>query len=120
MRRPGRVCPKIPEVLVPLTLIDVQFDDADSAEDELDSIADGQLYRLRRGASYGHPQDFGIHRGRGGRGGRGGRNASNSSQEAFATRGGRGARGLMALRGGHASPGRGGARANGDKRRRYV
>ncbi|KAE8452998.1 hypothetical protein EG329_012185 [Mollisiaceae sp. DMI_Dod_QoI] len=58
---------------------DIQFDDVNPADEELDSIADGQLYRLRRGSSQnGHQQSF---RGRGG----------------------------SSRRGGHASAGRGGA-----------
>lgn len=120
LRLPGTVCDKIPEVLASLTCADIQFDDLDPADDELDSIADGQLYRLRRGASYINQQKFGGRAGHVGRGGRGGRGAFNGNQQTFATRGGRGDRGFAATRGGHASPGRGGARVNRDNARRYV
>lgn len=64
----------------------MQFDDVDPAEDELDSIADGQLYRLRRGASSSSPG-----RGRG----------NFSSRGGHAPSGGRAHRG----RGGYASIG---------------
>lgn len=30
----------------------MEFDDVDEADEKLDNIADGQLYRLRRGAAY--------------------------------------------------------------------
>ncbi|KAF4624182.1 hypothetical protein G7Y89_g13992 [Cudoniella acicularis] len=46
-----------------------QFDDVDPAQEELDSIADGQLYRLRRGT----PNGLQPSRGRGGFSSRGGR-----------------------------------------------
>ncbi|CZR59667.1 uncharacterized protein PAC_09561 [Phialocephala subalpina] len=73
----------------------LQFDDVDPADEELDSIADGQLYRLRRGASYNSQQH--NSRGRGGFAPRGGPTQ----------RGDFGQRGGFAPRGGRASPGRG-------------
>lgn len=72
-----------------LTVIDLKFDDVDPAEAELDSIADGQLYRLRRDQSSGQSSNS-MNRGRNGsnRGGRtSGPGRGGSSRGDFASRG---------------------------------
>lgn len=88
--------PLTASVLAKLLIIDLEFDDIDPATKELDSIADGQLYRLRRNAaaSSGGQQQY--------QSGDDGGNLDQQRGNIQHTRGG------GSSRGGHGSPGRGG------------
>ena len=82
-------------------MTDIQFDDVDPAEGELDSMYDGQLYRLRREA-----EGISSQQGRGGRSPGRGRDRNRGGG---ASRGGHSGRGGSG-RGGH-DPGHTGYRS---------
>jgi hypothetical protein len=73
--------------------LDLEFDDVDETDKGLDNIADGQLYRMRRGASFGPSH---APSGRGGHSSnnvnRGGRSGSGFPSRGSPARGGRGGR----------------------------